>query len=174
MLHTFLYLFAIIAANQSVAHFGPDSSVINAFLFIGLDLTARDHLHDAWHNDKLWRKMGLLIGTGSILSYALNRNVGQIALASFVAFTLAGLADALLYHRLRRLSRFKRINGSNLLSAGVDSLAFPALAFGWPIMWDICIKQFVAKVVGGFLWSLVLGVSRQTAAKGLPARKVKE
>jgi hypothetical protein len=164
MFYIVLYLAAIIAANLSVAHFGPSSSIINAFLFIGLDLTSRDHLHDAWRNDKLWRKMALLIGTGSALSWTLNRNAGQIALASFVAFALAGVGDALLYHRLRNLSRFKRINGSNLLSAAVDSLTFPILAFGWPPMWNICAGQFIAKVGGGLLWSLVL---RRATNKGV-------
>ena len=40
-----LYLVAIIAANLLVAKFGPAISIVNAFLFIGLDLTARDKLH---------------------------------------------------------------------------------------------------------------------------------
>jgi hypothetical protein len=156
MLYITLYLVAIVAANLVTAHFGPNASVFNAFAFIGLDLTARDGLHDAWRHDKLWRKMVLLIISGSILSYALNRNAGRIALASFAAFALAGAADAMLYHALRDRPRWKRINGSNLLSSAVDSLAFPVGAFGLPILWDICLKQFGAKVLGGFLWSLVL------------------
>ena len=43
-----LYLFAIVAANLLVARFGPSVTIINAFLFIGLDLTTRDGLHEAW------------------------------------------------------------------------------------------------------------------------------
>jgi hypothetical protein len=56
-----LYLAAIVAANLSVAYFGPASTIVNAFLFIGLDLTARDRLHDAWHGRGLAWKMTLLI-----------------------------------------------------------------------------------------------------------------
>ena len=50
-----LYLVAIILANLSVAHFGPSVAVVNAFLFIGLDLTARDALHERWHGRHLAR-----------------------------------------------------------------------------------------------------------------------
>ena len=51
------YLVAIVAANLLVAHFGHGVAVLNAFLFIGLDLTARDGLHEAWRNCGLVWKM---------------------------------------------------------------------------------------------------------------------
>ena len=40
-----IYAIAMTLANLSVAAFGPAISPINAFLFIGLDLTLRDWLH---------------------------------------------------------------------------------------------------------------------------------
>jgi len=152
-----MYLIAIVAANLLVAQFGPSVVVINAFVFIGLDLTARDHLHDAWKRRHLWPKMTVLIGVGSLLSWLLNRNAGPIALASFVAFGCAGVADALVYHLLGDRSRMLRINGSNVVSAAVDSLVFPTLAFGG-FMPLVTLGQFAAKVAGGFVWSLVLGL----------------
>jgi uncharacterized PurR-regulated membrane protein YhhQ (DUF165 family) len=96
------------------------------------------------------------IATGSLLSWFLNRNAGSIALASFVAFAGAGVADALVYTILGDKSRFLKINGSNVASSAVDSLLFPMLAFGFPLLWLIVFGQFVAKVGGGFVWSLVL------------------
>lgn len=156
MFYVIAYLVAIVAANLIVAQVGPDIAPVCAGVFVSFDLVARDGLHDVWHNDNLWRKMAALIAGGSALSWLVNRNAGQIALASFVAFALAGIADALLYHRLRKRPRLQRINGSNLLSAAVDSLAFPVLAFDWPPLWHICAWQFVAKVLGGAFWSLVL------------------
>lgn len=155
MIYVGLYLFAIVAANLTIAAFGPAWSIVNAFLFIGMDLTARDRLHDAWHGRGLWRKMALLVATGSLLSYALNRNAGQIALASFVAFGLAGIADTVVYSLLRRRTYMQRVNGSNLVSAAVDSLVFPTLAFGGIMPW-ITLGQFAAKIGGGFVWSVVL------------------
>lgn len=150
------YLAAIIAANLVTARVGQWVTPINALIFIGLDITSRDILHDAWHRKGLVWKMGLLIATGSILSWLLNRNAGRIALASFVAFAAASIVDALVYHLLRKLPRWKRVNGSNLVSAAVDSVIFPALAFGWPPDMEIVYGMSTAKVAGGLIWSVLL------------------
>ncbi|NIV38564.1 MAG: VUT family protein, partial [Anaerolineae bacterium] len=90
-----------------------------------------------------------LIGAGSVLSWVLNRDAGQIAMASFVAFACAGVADAIVYHLLGDRARMLKINGSNVVSAGVDSFVFPALAFGFPLLWGVMLGQFAAKVGGG-------------------------
>ena len=154
MIYVILYLVAIVLANLSVAQFGPEVAIVNAFLFIGLDLTARDHLHEAWRGKQLLPKMAALIAAGSILSWLLNRNAGPVALASFVAFASAATVDAIVYQQLGKYPRWLRINGSNVPSAAVDSLVFPTLAFGG-LLWNIVLGQFVAKVAGGFLWSLI-------------------
>jgi uncharacterized PurR-regulated membrane protein YhhQ (DUF165 family) len=154
MIYVILYLAAIVLANLTVAMFGPQMTIVNAFLFIGLDLTARDRLHDAWRGNHLFLKMTALIATGSILSWLLNRDAGQIALASFVAFALASTVDAIIYQLLGDYPRWLRINGSNIPSALVDSIVFPTLAFG-AFLWPIVLGQFLAKTLGGFAWSLV-------------------
>lgn len=146
---------AIVLANLATATFGPSASIVNAFLFIGLDLTARDRLHDTWHGRGLLWKMAALVITGSGLSYLLNRNAGPIALASCVSFAAAATLDALVYHVLRDRARLLRINGSNVLSAAVDSLVFPTIAFGGFLPW-VTLGQWLAKVAGGFVWSLIL------------------
>jgi uncharacterized PurR-regulated membrane protein YhhQ (DUF165 family) len=157
------YLAAIVAANLSSAHFGPEASIYNAFLLIGLTLTVRDRLHDAWRGRRL-RNMALLIAGGSALSYLASLGladealpadvVGRIALASCAAFASSETLDALLYHRLRRRPWLERANTSNLLSAAVDSAVFVSVAFGWS--WAIVFGQACAKVAGGFVYSLVL------------------
>jgi uncharacterized PurR-regulated membrane protein YhhQ (DUF165 family) len=154
MVYIILYLAAIVLANLSVATFGPSVAIINAFLFIGLDLTARDQLHEAWRGRNLLPKMAALIAAGSLLSWLLNRNAGPIALASFVAFAAAATVDAIIYHLMGQYPRWLRINGSNIPSALVDSLIFPTLAFG-SFLWPIVLGQFAAKTLGGFLWSLL-------------------
>jgi hypothetical protein len=160
------YLVAVIAANLLVAAYGPAVSILCAFAFIGLDLTARDHLHQAWQGRNLWPRMALLIVAGSVLSWALNRNAGTIALASCAAFAAAGAADTLVYHALRKRPWFERINGSNLVSAGVDSLVFPWLAFGgWLPL--IVLGQFAAKVAGGALWAALLRGRQRRAVEAL-------
>lgn len=150
-----IYLAAIVAANLSVAAFGPSVTVVNAFLLIGLDLTTRDRLHDAWKGRGLWPRMALLVATGGAISYVLNRDAGQIALASTVAFCVSASLDAAAYALLEDSPRQVRVNGSNIVSAGADSLLFPTIAFGGflPL---VVIGQFAAKVAGGFIWSLIL------------------
>ena len=151
-----LYLGAIVAANLLTAWLGAWVTPINGFVFIGLDITTRDKLHDTWQHKRLWLKMAALIATGSVLSWLLNRNAGRIALASFVAFALSGAIDAIVYHILAKRDRFERVNWSNLASAAVDSVLFPAIAFGWPPSMEIVYGQATAKIAGGLFWSLVL------------------
>lgn len=156
MFYIGLYLVAIVSANLIITQYGPVMAIPVAFLFIGLDLTIRDALHDAWYRRGLMWKMTLLIATGSILSWFLNRNAGQIALASFVAFACAGTADAVVYALLGKRARLLKINGSNIVSAAVDSIVFPVLAFGFPLLWPIMLGQFAAKALGGAGWSLII------------------
>lgn len=152
-----LYLAAIVAANLSVATFGPAAVIPNAFLLIGLDLTLRDRLHEAWEGRQLALRMAGLVAAGGLLTFLLNRDAAQIALASTVAFTVAASLDAVAYALLGKRARLVRVNGSNVIGAAADSLIFPTLAFG-SLLWPIVLGQFVAKVAGGFLWSLILAV----------------
>lgn len=170
------YLAAIVAANLSIAHWGPKAAVYNAFLFIGLDLVTRDRLHDLWggkgftlhllfgeslYIPRLLSNMALLIASGSVLSYVLGiwlgtgPFVGRIAVASAIAFGAAAVADSLVYHYLRRKSWYERVNGSNIVGAGVDSLVFVAL---WPFgfQFTYAFTLWAAKVAGGVTWAMIL------------------
>jgi queuosine precursor transporter len=166
------YLLAIIAANISVALFGPEVSILNAFLLVGLVLSTRDQLHEIWQKHRA-RNMLLLIAVGSALSYGFSLLladdllppdvVAKIALASVAAFASAELVDALSYEGMRRRSVewLHRVNLSNVLGAAVDSVVFVLIAFGWD--WQIAFGQFTAKIAGGFLWSLVIDHYRNKA-----------
>ena len=159
---TLMYLAAIVLANLSVAHFGPASTVVNAFVFIALNLVTRDKLHDIWGKN-VARNMGLLILAGGAVSYALNAGAGRIALASVVAFLISESMDALVYSLMHKHPFLARSNGSNVAGAAFDSVLFPVLAFGgFPVF--IILGQFAAKVLGGFIWSLIL-------AKRAPVRE---
>jgi len=151
-----LYLFAIVSANMSVALFGPKFAVINTFLFVGFDLISRDALHERWHNKNLKRNMILLIASGSILSGILNYNAIPIAIASFIAFLAAGIADTLTYAVLYSRAKLIKMNGSNIPASIVDSLIFVPLAFGTPILWDIIALSIVSKIAGGAMWSIII------------------
>lgn len=166
------YLAAIIAANISVAIFGPEVSILNAFLFVGLVLSTRDQLHELWGENRWWN-MGALIAVGSGISYLASKMladdlippdvVAQIALASCVAFASAEIVDSLSYEGMRRkqVEWLHRVNLSNVVSAAVDSSVFVVIAFGWD--WQIAFAQFSAKIAGGFLWSLLIERYRSPA-----------
>lgn len=160
------YLAAIVAANLFANFAGeqghPEWTVYSAFVLIGLDLTARDLLHDFWVENRL-AKLGALIVAGSALAYAINPASEKVALASAVAFAGAAVADTLAYTALHRATWFGRVNGSNVVGAAVDSIIFPTVAFGG-VLWSVSFGQFTAKVAGGVLWSLLLA--------GIRARRV--
>jgi queuosine precursor transporter len=159
------YLSAIVVANLTLAEWGrehPEVALYNAFVLVGLDLVARDLLHSSWAaRGHLWRNMAILIASGSAISYGAGLwigsgpDVGRIALASCVAFAAAATTDALVYQALRRRAWLERVNGSNVLSAAVDSAVFIAL---WPFGWSfpIAFGLFTAKVAGGVVWASLL------------------
>ena len=144
-----VYAIAMTLANLSIATFGVWVSPINAFLFIGLDLTLRDWLQ---MQIKAWQ-MAVLIAVSGALTYALNQDAGMIAVASAASFTLAALADWAVFSKVSG-SWFKRATESNIAGAAVDSVVFPTIAFG-VLMPEIIALQFAAKVAGGFAWSVL-------------------
>lgn len=149
MTYIILWLGAIVAANYTTAMFGPTISVVNSFLLIGLMLTTRDKLHLKWEDNGLKVKMGLLIATGGLLSYLTQPKTGVVAIASIVAFTVSETVDSVVFQYT------KSINKSNTVSAFVDSIIFPLMAFG-SFMPLIFIGQFLSKTLGGYVWYLVL------------------
>lgn len=167
MQYSFIYILTLVVANMVVAYFGPASTPVVAFMLIGLDLTLRDRLHDQWQGRHLWPRMLALITSAGLLSYLLNPTSGPIAIASVVAFGLASLADAVAYHLLAGRSWAVRANGSNVVGAAVDSLVFPLMAFGAALP-SIVLAQWVAKVVGGMVWALVIA-RIGSAVKSRPA-----
>lgn len=155
MIYAGVYIAALVVANLLVAWLGPWFSLVNAFVLIGLDLSLRDKIHDLWEGDNLALKMGGLIATASVVSYAINPATGMIAFASLAAFSLSMVADAVAYQYLKSKEWIVRANGSNIAGSAVDSIVFPTIAFGG-LMIEIVLLQFVAKVAGGFVWSYLL------------------
>lgn len=152
---TILYLASIVLANLITARFGPWASVATAFVLIALTITSRDRLHERWHGHGLKWRMAGLIGMGAILSWLINADAGRIAVASVIAFAASETVDTIVYQKLLPKRWMVKVNGSNVASAFVDSFLFPLIAFGGflPL---IVLGQFVAKVFGGWIWSVIL------------------
>lgn len=134
-----LYIAAVVAANFSVHFFGPVSTPINAFLFIGLDFIVRDKLQDLWTGRHLFPKMGALIGAGALITFVLNPDAGRIAVASCIAFAVSNTVDWGIYYLIRKKPWMVRANVSN---------------FG-AFMPLIVLAQWAAKMLGGLVWSWV-------------------
>ena len=164
---TLIYIAALVAANLLVAWLGPWFSPINAFFLIGLDLSLRDKLHDAWQGRQLALKMGGLVVAAGLVSYLLNPATGKIAMASIIAFVCAMTVDAVTYQLLRKRSWIQRTNGSNMAGAATDSLLFPTIAFGG-LLPHIVAMQFLAKVAGGAVWSVLLNRPNLLRTKTAP------
>lgn len=146
-----IYIAVICAANLLVAHFGPWITPINAFVLVGLDMVLRDVLHE---RHGLIRSV-LLSAVAGVISYAINPAAGIIAIASVVAFVAASVANAWVYQILISKPWLKKSNAGNIAAAAVDSGLFSVIAFG-AFMPGIVIGQFMAKVGGGFVWSMLL------------------
>lgn len=152
------YIASITTANLLVAKYGPVVVIANAFVFIGFDLAIRDYLHDAWNANR--KRLAGLIAVAGIVSYALNPATGIIAVASTVAFSTAAVVDWFVYYSLRGRAWQKRSNASNAAGAVVDSVLFPAIAFG-SMLPAIVIGQIAAKIFGGAVWTMLIAKSRK-------------
>lgn len=149
-----IYAFAMVVANLLISEFGRAVVPLNAFLLIGLDLALRDLLHVRLKPSQ----MGALIAVSGALTYALNPSAAHIALASACAFAAASLSDWAVFSSLRG-TWMVRANASNVAGALVDSIVFPAMAFGG-LDPALVAQMFAAKVAGGFAWSLIIQRSR--------------
>jgi queuosine precursor transporter len=161
---TLLYVLAPAAANLIIGHYGPEAVPAVSFFLVGLVITTRDILHERWRGNHLTAKMAAAIMAGGLLSVAANPGVVRIAIASVVAFIVSEAVNALVYEpMLRRGVPFLgRVNAGNVANAALDSALFVTLAFGFA-PWIIAV-QIVAKVGGGFLWSLVYAATRRERA----------
>jgi len=151
-----LYIGAIVAANWLVTRYGQAALPWTAFCLIPFDLIIRDLFQDRWQNlsGLRWR-MGLLILAGAIVSLATMTGSLRVNLASLVAFTVAGVCDALTYQRMIRYGRIFRINGATILAAVTDSIVFAFIAFDHA-SWRLAALQSATKIAGGFVWSLLM------------------
>ena len=150
-----LYVAALCTANLLVYIFGPVWSIVNSFLLIGLDFILRDILHDRIG----FVRVTILAVFAGLLSFILNPAGGMIAVASSVSFIIAAIGDGSVYQLFMRRTWIIRSNASNVAAAAIDSIIFPIIAFG-SLMPHIVIGQFVAKVVGGAMWSGVITKTR--------------
>lgn len=145
-----IYASVIILANILVSIFGPSITPFIAFFLIGLDLALRNYLSLVMTK---YEMAAMIVGTG-LISYVVNPATGMIAIASGVAFTSAAIVDWLTFNTVSGKWIKKNFVG-NSTGALVDSIIFPTIAFG-SLMPVIVVSQFIAKVLGGTMWGLII------------------
>lgn len=148
------YLMAIVVANLAVTKFGAAALPITALVLIPFDLIARDQLHELWTGNGLKMKMFFLVVSGSLISFALNANSKQIAIASCMSFLLAGAADFVVYQLCHNRPKHEKMIFSNLVSGTLDSIIFQLIAFNSIIM-SIALEQTIFKALGTILWTFL-------------------
>lgn len=149
-----IYVFSICAANLSASYFGIWVTPINAFFLIGLELVVRDVLHHRLSKCQ----MILVVLAAGFLSFLINSESKNIAVASFIAVTTSCFVDYIVYAKVNKAWIVKS-NASNVASGLTDSLIFPIVAFGVFVP-QVFLLQWAAKVFGGAVWALVFNKCR--------------
>lgn len=149
-----VYIMSVVLANLSASYFGIWVTPLNAFLLIGLEITVRDLLHEKVSHSQLI----FIVLVAGVFSYLINMGSQNIAIASFIAVTVSCLVDYFVFSKVKG-SWLKKSNYSNVVSSATDSMIFPTVAFG---SFNIAVvsAQFVLKLFGGFLWSLLINKLR--------------
>src|SRR5574344_398987 len=84
-----IYILSIVIANLTIIYIGPSSIPFVSFLMIGMDFVLRDLL-----NNRLTTvKMFILILLSGVITFLINKDAQDIAIASSISFTLASLCD---------------------------------------------------------------------------------
>ncbi len=141
---------SIVLANILTDRFGlvpvwPGLVVTAGTYAAGFALLARDLVHR--YGGPAWALASIAVGAA--LSWLMASPA--LAAASFVAFTLAEVADLLVYTPLRRRSFTLAALASNAVGAPIDTVVFLSLA-GFGLAAPVVIGQLIGKL----LWATAL------------------
>ena len=145
-----VYVLVIVIANLSTTYFGLWITPLNAFFLIGAELVLRDVMHESLSKIRM---LSIVVIAG-IISFLINADSKNIAIASFLAIVVSCLVDYYVYSKTKG-TWIKRSNNSNFFRGFTDALIFPLVAFG-VFNTYVFILQWMAKFIGGFIWALIL------------------
>jgi uncharacterized PurR-regulated membrane protein YhhQ (DUF165 family) len=152
-----LYLGAFVLANFIVLWFGPKGLIITALLLIPFDFVVRCLFHETWKGMELIFKLGALVAFSGLLTYLINSQAQNIALASVIGYTTAQVGAGVFYQFFIRSPYWVKVNGSDLVGIIIDSIIFQLVAFNDVDPW-ITFSQTGLKMVGGVFWYWVIFV----------------
>lgn len=159
-----IYLLAFVLSNFIVLWFGANGLIFTALFLIPFDFVMRCLFHETWKGKELILKLGLLVLTASLLTFLINQNTLNIAIASAIGFISAQLFAGVFYQIFINKSYFVKVNGSDAVGILVDSIIFQLIAFS-VVLPEITVSQFLLKIVGGLFWYWIIFVKLKLQEK---------
>jgi uncharacterized PurR-regulated membrane protein YhhQ (DUF165 family) len=146
-----IYLSAFVFANFIVLWFGKYGLIFTALFLIPFDFVMRCLFHEQWKGIELITKLGSVVLIASLLTYIINIEAKNIAIASSIGFISAQIVAGIFYQLTIKKSYFIKVNGSDFFGIIADSIIFQIIAFS-SINYDITISQTILKIIGGLFW----------------------
>lgn len=150
-----LYIVAFIFSNLLVLKYGQYGLIISSLLLVPFDFIVRCLFHEQWKGSELFLKLGSLVLISSIITYIINKDAQNIALASVFGFISAQIVAGIFYQAYIKESYFIKVNGSDSFGIIFDSIVFQLIAFGIVTPY-ITISQVLLKITGGLFWYWVI------------------
>lgn len=153
----FLFLFAFVAANLIVKHFGAPGLIIASFVLIPFDFVCRCIIHEKLKGLQLLVTLSALTLAAALITYAINQDALNVALGSIAGFTAAQVFAGGFYQVLKRRTDnwFFKVNLSDLIAIVFDSIAFQIVAFKQFNPY-VMMAQIGIKIAGGLLWYWII------------------
>jgi uncharacterized PurR-regulated membrane protein YhhQ (DUF165 family) len=151
------YLLGFVLSNFVVLWFGANGLIFTALFLIPFDFVMRCMFHEQWKGKELILKLGSLVIVSSSLTYFINSESKNIAVASALGFIAAQIVAGIFYQLTIKKKTFIKVNGSDAIGILVDSLVFQLVAFT-SINSYITLTQLCLKLVGGLFWYWIIFV----------------
>lgn len=161
-----IYLLAFVLSNFIVLYFGSVGLIFTALFLIPFDFVMRCLFHETWKGFELIAKMMLLVIVAGLITYLINYETKEIALASICGFSAAQLGAGMFYQLTMNEKYFVKVNGSDAIGILMDSIMFQMIAFQI-IDWRILLSQFTLKIIGGLFWYWIIFVKLKLHKKWL-------
>lgn len=97
----------------------------------------------------------LLTLASGLVTFIINREALNIAVASFCGFIAAQIGAGIFYQKNKNKSWFYKVNVSDLIAIVFDSVVFQLVAFS-VLSLQVTAGQIVIKFLGGLLWYFIL------------------
>jgi uncharacterized PurR-regulated membrane protein YhhQ (DUF165 family) len=150
-----VYLAAFVAANLLVKNYGAHGLWFSSFLLIPFDFVCRCIFHETWKGKKLIINLTALTLVSGLITFLINHEALNIALASFCGFIAAQIGAGIFYQKNKAKSWFYKVNVSDLIAICFDSIVFQLIAFH-VINLNVTGGQIIIKFLGGLMWYFIL------------------